>query len=55
MAVGMLQHGPDFLEAYLNKQLYLDVDSHPQIKVSIFYPDIFYFSVGLDGWISLPE
>lgn len=25
MAVGMLQQGPDFLEAYLNKQLYLDV------------------------------
>lgn len=25
MAVGMLRQGPDFLEAYLNKQLYLDV------------------------------
>lgn len=58
MAVEMLQHSPDFLEAYLNKHIMTTKSwystSHPQIRVTVFYPDTFFFALDLARWISIP-
>lgn len=51
MAMGMLQHGPDFLEPYLNKQLYLEVALLvPRLGSQFFLPrHILFFS--RSGWV----